>query len=132
MAAKSVLVIGHNWRMRRLIQANLEAFGLEVQGAVNGHHGLCLLDKHRPDLILLDTDVPGTEVTFLLDRLQGHASLPVPIIVLCAEPPSRLLNQNGQAISYLLKPFAVLTLLEQVGRSLGGTLENQRQAAQDG
>ena len=132
MAAKSVLVIGHNWRMRKLIQANLEAFGLEVQGAVNGHHGLCLLDKHRPDLILLDTDVPGMEVTYLLDRLQDHVSLPVPIIVLCAEPPSRLLNQNGQAISYLLKPFAALTLLEQVGRSLGGTLENEGRAAQDG
>jgi CheY-like chemotaxis protein len=132
MAAKSVLVIGHNWRMRKLIQANLEAFGVEVQGAVNGHHGLSLLDKHNPDLILVDTDVPGMEVSYLLARLQDHASLPVPIIVLCTEPPSRLLSQNEQAISYLLKPFAALTLLQEVGRSMGGTLENERQSAQDG
>jgi len=132
MAAKSVLVIGHNWRMRKLIQANLEAFGLEVQGAVNGHHGLSFLDKHRPDLILLDTDVPDMEVTHLLDRLQDQVTLPVPIIVLCAEPPSRLLNQNGQAISYLLKPFAALTLLQQVGQSLRGISEDEVQAAQDG
>lgn len=132
MGSTLVLVIGPDWRMRKLIQANLEAFGLEVQGAVNGHHGLYLLDKHRPDLILLDTDVPDMEMTHLLDRLQDRVTLPVPIIVLCAEPPSRLLNQNGQRIRYLLKPFAALTLVQQVGQSLDTVLEDGGQSAQTG
>jgi CheY-like chemotaxis protein len=118
--------------MRKLIQANLEAFGLEVHGAVNGRHGLHLLDKHMPDLILLDTDMPDMEVAHLLDRLQGQLAVQVPIIVLSAEPPSRRLNQNGHAISYLLKPFAVLTLLQQVGQALGGMPLDEGRTAQDG
>jgi DNA-binding response OmpR family regulator len=120
MATRHVLAIGHDWRMRRLIQANLEALELEVYGAVNGRHGLLLLDEHTPDLILVDTDVPDMEVAHLLDRVRDQLAGQVPIIVLSAEPPSRNLSQNGQAISYLLKPFAVHTLLQQVGQALDG------------
>jgi DNA-binding response OmpR family regulator len=106
--------------MRRLIQANLEAHELEVHGAVNGRHGLLLLDKHTPDLILVDTDVPDMEVTHLLDRVRDQLAEQVPIIVLSAEPPSRHLNQNGDGISYLIKPFAVHNLLQEVGQALEG------------
>jgi DNA-binding response OmpR family regulator len=118
METKSVLVIGHDWRMRKLLQANLEAFGLEVHGVESSRHGLLLLGKHSPDLVLLDTDVPDMEMAHLLDRVRDQLSGQVPIIVLLAEPPSRRLNQNGYAISYLLKPFAVHALLQQVGQAL--------------
>ena len=130
MATRHVLAIGHDWRMRRLIQANLEALELEVHGAVNGRHGLLLLDKHTPDLVLVDTDVPDMEVTHLLDRVRDQLAGQVPIIVLSAEPPSRHLNQNGQAISYLLKPFAVHTLLQQVGQALEGVPVDRGRTAQ--
>ena len=114
------MAIGHDWRMRRLIQANLEALELEVHGAVNGRHGLLLLDKQKPDLILVDTDVPDMEVTHLLDRVRDQLAEQVPIIVLSAEPPSRHLDQNGDGISYLIKPFAVHSLLQEVGQALEG------------
>ncbi|MGD9315996.1 MAG: response regulator, partial [Anaerolineae bacterium] len=92
------MTIGQDWRMRRLIQANLEALELEVHGAVNGRHGLLLLDKHTPDLVLVDTDVPDMEVDHLLARVRDQLPGQVPIIVLSAEPPSRHLSQNGHAI----------------------------------
>jgi CheY-like chemotaxis protein len=117
--------------MRRLIQANLEALELEVHGAVNGRHGLLLLDKHMPDLILVDTDVPDMEVPHLLDRVRDQLNGQVPIIIVSAEPPSRHLNQNGQAISYLLKPFAAHTLLQQVGKALDGVPVDEGRTAQD-
>jgi CheY-like chemotaxis protein len=120
MAKGRVLAIGRDWRIRKLIRANLEALGLEVQGAVHGHHGLHLLGEERPDLILLETDLQDIELTHLLDRLQAELTGQVPIIVICAEPPSRHLRKNGHAVSYLLKPFAVPALLQQVEQALGG------------
>lgn len=120
MANGRVLAIGRDWRIRKLIRANLEALGLEVRGAVQGHHGLHLLGEERPDLILLETDLPDVELTQLLDHLQAQLAGQVPIIVICAEPPSRHLRKNGCAVSYLLKPFAAPDLLQQVKQALGG------------
>jgi DNA-binding response OmpR family regulator len=119
MVRRRVLAIEHDWRIRKLIRANLEALGLEVRGAVSGRHGLRLLGEDRPDLIFLDTELPDMEVTDLLNRLQAELSGQVPIIVLCAEPPSRRLRQNGHSVGYLQKPFAVPALLQQVNRALG-------------
>lgn len=114
MGSTVVVVIGHDWRMRRLIQANLEAFGLQVRTAVNGRHGLHTVFEAQPDLILLDTEVPDAQLDHLVARLKGQVPKQVPIIVLTAEPPTRHLEQGRDAIRYLLKPFAIPSLLEQV------------------
>jgi DNA-binding response OmpR family regulator len=121
MAAKHVLAIEHDWRMRKLIQANLEALGLEVQGAVSGQHSLHLLRLSKPDLILLDTDLPDMEASQLLGDLRaGLAGQSVPIIVLCTDPPSRQTAEARQidGISHLIKPFDALALLQHVKQAL--------------
>ncbi len=62
-----VLVIECEWRIRRLIRANLEALGLEVREAVSQQQGLELLGECRPDLILLDLELPGVDLPRLAD-----------------------------------------------------------------
>ena len=118
MGSMLVLVIGPDWRMRRLIQANLEAFGFKVRAAVNGRHGLHTVSEGEPDLILLDTEVPDAQLDHLVARLRGQVMKPVPIIVLTAELPAGRTRRDGAQIRYLLKPFAVLSLLDQVRTAL--------------
>ena len=113
-----MLTIEHDWRIRKLLQANLESVGLDVQGAVNGQHGLHLVSQGTPDLILLSADLPDFDAPRLLERLHIQLSGQVPIIVMSAEPPSRSLARNGRTTSYLLKPFAVPVLLQSVGQAL--------------
>jgi DNA-binding response OmpR family regulator len=120
MRRRRVLAIEHDWRMRKLLQANLESLGLDVQGAVNGRHGLHLISQGTPDLILLSTDLPDMDAPYLLERLHTQLSSQVPIIVMSSEPPSRSFRQNDRATSYLLKPFAVPVLLQSVGQALDG------------
>lgn len=129
MDERCVLAIEHDWRLRKLIQANLEPFGLEVRAAVNALHSLDLLQWIQPDLILVDTDLPDMEFTHLLDRIQAQLDGPVPILVLCADPPSRQLRHNGHAISFLQKPFAIPALLLYVRRALGDMPHEARRAA---
>ena len=131
MANRRVLAIGHDWRIRILIRANLEALGLEVQGAVNGHHNLQLLGEDKPDLILLETDLLDIEFTQLLDHLQAQLGGQVPIIVISAELPSRRLRTNGHAVSYLLKPFAIPALLQKVEQALS-SIQGDRGPTADG
>jgi CheY-like chemotaxis protein len=120
-----MLAIEHDWRLRKLIRANLGALGIEVQEAFSGQHGLQILCHSTPDLILVDLDMPGVDTMHLLRAL--HAQLrgrPVPIIVISADPLSRGVIEQGYVASYLQKPFAASALLEQVQRALGGSIEN--------
>ena len=113
-----MLAIEHDWRMRKLLQANLESVGLDVQGAVTGQHGLHLISQTTPDLILLSTELPDIDAAHLLKRLHTQLSGQVPIIVMTAEPPSRRRAGSEGATSYLLKPFAVPALLRSVEQAL--------------
>jgi CheY-like chemotaxis protein len=121
MMGRCVLAIEHDWRIRKLIRANLEALGLEVREAVTEQHGLQLLGERRPDLILLDLELPGVDLPRLVYTL--HAELdgqPVPIIVLSADPPGRQLLHTDDVAGHLQKPFAASVLLDHVCRALNG------------
>jgi CheY-like chemotaxis protein len=116
MARYYVLVIEHNWHLRKLIRANLEALGFEVQDAVSERHALQRLEEGRPDLILLDLDLPaGID---LLSALPRQYDEPVPVLLIAGEPPDRGLLQRADVQGHLLKPFAASGLLEQVQRIL--------------
>ena len=105
--------------MRKVIRANLEAQGLTVQEAVGGPHGLQMIGERRPDLILLDLDLPDMDVWQLISAFQAiFAGRPVPVIAMCAEPPDRQLLRHGQFVNYLQKPFAAPVLLQQVQEAL--------------
>jgi two-component system chemotaxis response regulator CheY len=115
MAGQSVLAIEQDWRLRKLLRANLEALGLEVWEAVNQQHGLESLENGRPDLILLDLDLPNGGAVKMLQaldrRFQGR---PVPIVLLSAEPPPRSLLHGRGVAGWLLKPFDVSRLIAQI------------------
>lgn len=119
MTGRCVLAIEHDWRVRRLIRANLEALGLEVREAVSEQHGLQQIRECRPDLILLDLELPGVDVLRLLHSLRTELQEPsVPVIVLSADPPSRHVLHSGRPASVLQKPFAAPALLQLVRLAL--------------
>lgn len=120
MGKLSILAIERDYRLRRLIRANLEVLDLKVCEAADGQQGLDLLRAGRPDLILLDLDLPDEEGKRLLADLHTVHGRSVPILLLCAEPPNRSLRQQEGVVGYLQKPFAVPALLEQVQRVLDG------------
>jgi len=76
-------------------------------------------------------DLPDVDASHLLERLHAQLSGQVPIIVMTAEPPSRRLARNEGTTSYLLKPFAVPTLLQSIGQALDGAAPGIEGAATD-
>lgn len=116
-----MLAIECDWRLRKLIRANLEASGLEVQEAVSVQHGLQLIRQHRPDLILLDIDRLDGEIEPLLASLRDQlGDPPVPIVLLATEAPSRSLTEQAGVHGFVRKPFAIPALLHQVQLALAG------------
>jgi DNA-binding response OmpR family regulator len=121
MKRQYVLAIDHDWRIRKLIRANLATVGLAVREAVSVQHGLALLRQSRPALILVDLDVPGVDARHLFGNLDAYlSSQPVPVIVMSADPPERWLMEHQLATRHLRKPFAISALLQQVQGALDG------------
>ena len=119
MERRRILAIESDWRIRKLIRANLEAMGLEVREAVSEQHGLQWLGQERADLILLDLELADGEALPLLRTLHSRSGKqPVPIVVMSSEPLSRRLMACEHIAGHLLKPFAVPALLEQVRKAL--------------
>ncbi len=119
MSKEHVLAIEGDRRMRKLIRANLEPLGLEVHEAADAQQGLELLKECRPDLILLDLELPGIDALQLLELLLAAlAGGAVRIISTSAEPLDRRILCPGQVMSHLQKPFAASELLRQVCEAL--------------
>lgn len=60
----------------------LEAAGYEVIGScADGHSALALLATMRPDVVLLDVQLPDMDGFALLDRLGGGVGVPVVVLV---------------------------------------------------
>ena len=120
MVGQSVLAREHNWQIRKLLRANLEALGLEVRVAVNQQHGLEALKNGQPDLILLDLDLPNDGAVKLLHALDlRFQDRKLPILLLSTEPPARSLLRGSQVAGWLIKPFDVANLIEWIEDLLG-------------
>ncbi len=119
MAKASLLVIEQDWRLRRLIRANLEVLGFQVSEAADGRHGLDLVSDSRPQLILLDLDLLDDDGRQLLaDLYSAMGRQPVPIIVIGSDLPRRDVMQWEGIAGYVRKPFAIPALLEKVQQTL--------------
>jgi PAS domain S-box-containing protein len=118
----SLLYIEDNLANLELIETVLDLRPeVTLFSALQGHLGVRMARKHRPDLILLDLhlpDIPGVEV---LRRLRDDPrTRTIPVIVVSADAtPSTIQRFKAQgAYGYLTKPIDVDQLLESVDRIL--------------
>ncbi len=114
-----VLLIEYDWRLRRLVRANLEASGIKVSLAVSGQQGVELLRRGLPDLVLVDLDRLDLEASSVFGTLfTWSGGNPPPVIILASEPPDRRWLDSMGASGFLQKPFGAAALLRLVQRVL--------------
>lgn len=108
---KTIAIIEDDEYISGLLTEALTEGGYAVVRAYSGTEALMLLEKKRPDLILMDLMLPGISGESLLPHLKG-----IPVIVVSAkteiEDKVKLLL-NG-AVDYVTKPFHVKELLARI------------------
>lgn len=106
-----LLVVDDEDNVREIIEEYFTSLGYEVEVARDGAEALRRAAAVRPDVVLLDINMPGVTGDEALNRL--HAIDPtVPIVMLTAnadEDVARDLLRRG-AMDYVTKPFELETL----------------------
>lgn len=95
--------------------------GLALLTAGDGVTGLALVRAHRPDLVVIDIDLPGMDGLELCRRLRADPqTAPIPRLALSANAMPRDIEQAREAgfEAYLTKPMDVPALIAQLDRLL--------------
>lgn len=121
--APLVMVAEDHEDTRFLLRTILERRGLSVVEAADGEEAVCLAERERPDLILMDGSLPRLDGVSATRRLRGLGTLSrVPIVFLSghAGPHDRLAAHEAGCDDYLVKPLDIARLDLVLQRLLGG------------
>ena len=114
----TIAIIEDDTYIGNLLEETLTGEGYGVVRAYSGTEAILLLEKRRPDLVLLDLMLPGLSGEELLPGLNG-----IPVIVLSAkagiDDKVNLLTKG--ASDYLTKPFDIRELLARISVQLRRT-----------
>ncbi len=113
--AKKILVIDDDPTLSKLVQPFLQAHGYDVAVCFDGEEGIAHLTKEKPDLIILDVQMPKMNgYTFIFEMKKIAHAKNVPIIVLTAKEGMAEIFKVEGVKEYLTKPFQTEKLLEHV------------------
>ena len=114
-----VLVVEDDEPLRRIITSNLVARGHEVRQAPDASTALAALAAERPDLLILDINLPDRTGWDVLR--EAHLPGDVRVLMLTAVPVSPRRVAEFRPVAYLPKPFpleALLRLAETSSRTV--------------
>jgi len=120
--SKTVLIVEDNELNMKLFNDLLEAHGYVTVQTRNGMEAIELARLHRPDLILMDIQLPevsGLEVTKWIKSDEELKHIPVIAITAFAMKGDEEKIRQGGCEAYLSKPISVVKFLETVKNYLG-------------
>ncbi len=110
----TILAVDDEPRVLKLLKANLESSGYKVLTAADGEEAIDMVERHLPNLVILDLMLPKMDGYAACRRIREFSS--VPIIMLTARSAQVDLIHGFEvgADDYLTKPFSVTELLMRV------------------
>ncbi|MCB9988421.1 MAG: response regulator [Rhodospirillales bacterium] len=120
--AQTVLIVEDNDLNMKLFHDLLEAHGIDTIQTKEGNKVLELARTHKPDLILMDIQLPevsGMDITKWLKADEELKSIPVIAITAFAMKGDEQKIREGGCEDYISKPISVSTFIETVQKHLG-------------
>lgn len=118
-----ILIVDDEPDLLSTVEYRLKFADCVVVTACNGQEGLDKAASEKPDLILLDTNMPIMNGHQMLERLRADPALKgIPVIMLTARcEPQDIAAASGLGVSdYITKPFDFTQLMDKVRAAVGG------------
>jgi DNA-binding response OmpR family regulator len=111
---ETVLVIDDEPKIVKLARDYLEKNGFRVVSASDGTTALVQARHERPDLIVLDLNLPGMDGLDVCRALRRDSDVPIIMLTARAEEADRLIGLELGADDYIVKPFSPRELVARV------------------
>ncbi len=110
----TVLIADDDLQLLDLVTLNLELEGYGVLRASDGRQALERIERHHPDLVLLDVMMPRMSGFAVCHQVRAYSTVPIIIITARGQEQDKIRGLDLGADDYLIKPFSVGELLARV------------------
>ena len=115
----TVLTVDDSRTMRDMLRLALSDAGYNVVQAVDGLHGLEVLDENEPDVIISDINMPNLDGFGFIERVRSstrHDRTPILVLTTESDPDKKQRARSAGATGWIVKPFDPAKLVDAVRR----------------
>jgi two-component system, OmpR family, KDP operon response regulator KdpE len=113
-----ILVVDDEPQIRRVLRATLSSNGYEVMEAQSGQEAIEMVVTERPELILLDVNMPGMNGLEACNRIRMSFDGPIIMVTVRNTERDKIAALDAGADDYVVKPFAIDELLARIRAAL--------------
>ncbi|MDF0726637.1 response regulator [Cytobacillus sp. S13-E01] len=113
--SEKILIVDDQYGIRILLNEVFQKEGYATFQAANGYQAIDIVEKHSPDLVLLDMKIPGMDGIEILKRLKA-IDKDIRVIIMTAYGELDMIQEAKDlgAITHFAKPFDIDEIREAV------------------
>jgi len=125
MKAATILVVDDEPQIRRVLRTTLTAEGYTIVEARDGTEAFEKVREIKPDLILLDMNMPGLDGLQVCREIRSGSDVPIIMLTVRSAEKDKVRALDAGADDYVVKPFGIQELLARVRALLRRAAEDQ-------
>lgn len=118
MSAGRILVIDDEPQIRRVMRTTLSAAGFEVEDSRTAEEGLEKVRDFRPDLVLLDINMPGMNGMDACREIRADTNIAIIMLTVRNSEADKVAALDAGADDFITKPFSTPELLARIRAAL--------------
>jgi two-component system KDP operon response regulator KdpE len=118
LSAGRILVVDDEPQIRRIMRTTLTAAGYEVDDVRTGEEALAKLREYRPDLVLLDINMPGMSGLAVCRTIRADANVAIIMLTVHNTESAKVEALDAGADDFVTKPFSTPELLARIRAAL--------------
>jgi len=118
MNAANILVVDDEPQIRRVLRSTLSSQGYVITDAKTGEEAVESVRKNKPDLVLLDVNMPGMGGIEACREIRRASEAPIIMLTVRNAEKDKVLALDAGADDYVVKPFGIEELLARIRAAL--------------
>jgi len=114
MRLPTILILDNERQLRRMLRVTLVTHGYDVIKSQSGANALKMIRTMRPDLILLDINLPGLDGIDMCRQIRSSCDIPIIVVTARTAQRDKILALDAGADDYVVKPFDWEELLARI------------------